>query len=95
MAMNAKKPATGSIWNDPDDAPELTDAWFEAADLYHGERLVRKGGRPKSAAPKVAINIRLSPGVLEHFKAGGKGWQTRIDEALRKAIGLEPGTKSR
>lgn len=32
---------------DPDDAPELTDAYFEQADEFVGEQLVRRG-RPKA-----------------------------------------------
>jgi hypothetical protein len=38
------------------------------------------GKRP----PKVAINIRLSPEVLDAFKSTGEGWQTRVDGALKK-----------
>ena len=38
------------------------------------------------ARTKVAVSIRLSRDVLEHYKAKGPNWQTRIDEALRKAI---------
>ncbi|MBF8274075.1 MAG: hypothetical protein HW380_3180 [Magnetococcales bacterium] len=30
-------------WIDPDDAPELTDAFFEEADEYIGDRLIRRG----------------------------------------------------
>jgi len=30
--------------------------------------------------------IRLSREVIEHFKSEGKGWQTRIDVALRQHI---------
>jgi uncharacterized protein (DUF4415 family) len=41
---------------------------------------------PQKAATKVAVSLRLSPEVVEHFKSGGTGWQTRIDETLRKAI---------
>ncbi|MER0237581.1 BrnA antitoxin family protein [Fulvimarina sp. MAC8] len=44
---------------------------------------------PQKAATKVPVSIRLSPDVLDHFKAGGPGWQSRIDETLRKAAGLE------
>ena len=33
--------------------------------------------------PKVAINIRLSPEVLDAFKSTGNGWQTRVDGALK------------
>jgi uncharacterized protein (DUF4415 family) len=32
----------------------------------------------------VAINIRLSPEVLEAFKATGDGWQTKVDGALKE-----------
>ena len=50
----------------------------------------RRGGRPKAAAPKELTTLRLDPDVLAHFRATGPGWQTRINEALRKAAGLCP-----
>ena len=87
--MAGKKRASNVGWTDPDDAPELTDDWFAKADLYEGDKLVRRGGRPKKVAPKEAVNIRLDPDVLAHFRAGGAGWQSRINAALRKAAGLE------
>jgi uncharacterized protein (DUF4415 family) len=34
------------------------------------------------------VNLRLDPDVLAHFRATGPGWQSRINEALRKAAGL-------
>lgn len=43
---------------------------------------------PQKASTKIAVSIRLSPEVIAHFKAGGPGWQSRIDEALRKAAGV-------
>lgn len=86
--MDEKKHATGDTRTDPDDAPELTEGWFAGADFYRGGKLVRRGGRPKKAAPKEAVNIRLDPDVLEHFRAEGPGWQSRINTALRKAAGL-------
>jgi uncharacterized protein (DUF4415 family) len=85
--MQTKKPRTGSEWVDPDDAPRLTRDWFDRADLYHGDKIVRRG-RPKSASPKEAVNLRLDADVLEHFRKTGPGWQTRINQALRKAAGL-------
>lgn len=85
--MPTKKRTTKSKWVDPDDAPHLDREWFESADLYDGDRLIRRG-RPKAAAPKRAINIRLDPDVLAHFRATGRGWQSRINAALRKAAGL-------
>jgi uncharacterized protein (DUF4415 family) len=35
---------------------------------------------------KVAVSIRLDEDVVAKFKAGGPGWQTRINAALRKAL---------
>ncbi len=45
----------------------------------------RKPGQrgPGRKPSKVAINIRLSPEVLDAFKATGEGWQTKVDGALR------------
>ena len=85
--MSANKPNTESDWVDPDDAPELTEEWFETADVYDGEKLISRG-RPKSAAPKQAISLRIDADVLEKFKADGPGWQGRMNEILRKAAGL-------
>jgi len=91
MVMPTKKSTTTSKWVDPDEAPHLTREWFEAAEIRDGERLIRAArpiGRPKKAAAKEAVNIRLDPDVLAHFRATGPGWQSRINEALRKAAGL-------
>jgi uncharacterized protein (DUF4415 family) len=87
--MPEKKRTTKSTRIDPDDAPGLTEDWFAKADLYDGDKLVRRGGRPKKATPKEAVNIRLDPDVLARFRAGGRGWQSRINAALRKVLALE------
>ena len=65
---------------DPD-THELT-----AAEMATLRPLARPPGRPKAEHPKEAISIRLSPDVIEYFKAGGPGWQTRIDAALREYV---------
>lgn len=46
----------------------------------------RPVGRPALVATKVSTTIRLSPEVIETFKATGNGWQTRIDLALKDWI---------
>jgi uncharacterized protein (DUF4415 family) len=61
--------------------PELDDAWFAKATLHKNGRPV---GRPKAAHPKRAVSLRLSQRVLESFRAGGPGWQTRINAALEE-----------
>jgi uncharacterized protein (DUF4415 family) len=48
--------------------------------------LLAPRGRRKAEVTKVWVGMRLSPQLVEHFKAGGSGWQTRIDQALRDLI---------
>jgi len=59
----------------------------EYAAVYTPEMIqARRPGRPAGsvkAEPKVSTTIRLSPDVVEAFKASGDGWQTRIDAALK------------
>ncbi|WP_082879897.1 BrnA antitoxin family protein [Methylomonas methanica] len=43
-----------------------------------------KGGRPRKDSPKVFTGIRLDAEVLEAFRATGKGWQTRMNDALKE-----------
>jgi len=42
---------------------------------------------PQKAPTKIAVTLRLDRDVVDSFKAGGPGWQTRINETLRKAVG--------
>ena len=86
--MGKKKNVSKSEWIDPDDAPELTQEWFDSAEIWEGNKLIRPG-RPRAAAPKEAISLRLDPDVLSHYRATGPGWQSRINEALRKAAKLK------
>ena len=84
------------------DNPEWTDADFARARPAKGvlpslfsqtrsEALLTPRGRPKAEITKVRVGIRLSAEVIEHFKATGNGWQTRIDAALRQFIAEHPG----
>jgi uncharacterized protein (DUF4415 family) len=75
---------------DPEDGPndaEATRAFFAQADLIRNGKVVRKGRRgPQKAPTKKLVSLRLSPKVIDHFKAAGPGWQTRIDGALLESI---------
>lgn len=79
--MTAKKPSTNPAF-DEDDAPDLSSPEWQQK---FAKTRVRRG-RPPLEDPKVSTTIRLSRDVIERFKAGGPGWQTRIDEALREWI---------
>ena len=82
---------TAAAENDPDNPPLTEEDWkrMRPADDVH-PHLVRKSllrrGRPKLAAPKQQITLRLDREVLDHFRKGGSGWQTVINDTLRKAI---------
>lgn len=48
--------------------------------------MLKPRGRPKKGAARTSISIRLPPDTLARWKATGPGWQTRMAEALDKAI---------
>ena len=53
--------------------------------------MVRKRGRPAgvtSPNSKAQVTLRIDRDTIDRFKAGGPGWQSRINQALRKAVGL-------
>ena len=99
--MPAKKRASRRSFVDPDDAPEWTEEQFARAEVAFGGKvarpaqgtLTRPRGRPKKEDAKLHIHIRLSPQVLGYFRSTGPGWQTRIDEVLRKWV-AEKGKSS-
>ena len=62
---------------DPDAAP-LTAAQWTAVKPF-----VRIGRPPSSKPLKVPTTIRFDADVLASLKASGKGWQTRVNEAVR------------
>jgi len=37
---------------------------------------------------KRQVTLRIDPDVIDRFRAGGPGWQGRINAALRKAVGF-------
>lgn len=55
------------------------------------QELRRPRGRPFSTGPlKIQTTLRLDAEVLAAFKASGSGWQTRMNDALRKYLQEHP-----
>jgi uncharacterized protein (DUF4415 family) len=52
-------------------------------------RSIRKGRGPNKAPTKKLVSLRLSRDVIDHFRSQGRGWQSRIDEVLRKAAKIK------
>lgn len=96
--MNAKSRRIGSNLRKLDahvitpaeyeELPEVTAATLARAQYRVGGRLKAHPRRrgPQRTPKKIPLSLRLSPEVVKHFRAKGRGWQTRIDEALRKLV---------
>ncbi len=78
------------IVRDPD-AFELDDEWFKSArpaiEVERGwvERWRRTRGKQEKPV-KQRVSIRLDADVTEHFRSSGPGWQTRLNDTLRRAV---------
>lgn len=72
-----------------EDTPELTPEMLARAQSF-AEILEERGlppiGRPKAEVTKKPVSLRLDPEIIAHFKAGGEGWQTRINAVLSKYV---------
>jgi len=62
------------------DAYEFSDEDFEAAVQ------ARKRGRPYAISPKAQVTLRLDSDLLEALRASGPGWQTRVNDQLRRSF---------
>ena len=83
-------------WADPDDAPELTDAFFEDAETFRGDTFVKRGrGRPPTGNAREQISVRLDQQMLAKLREAGPGWQTQVNALLRQALQLEDSPKKR
>jgi uncharacterized protein (DUF4415 family) len=67
-----------------DEAPVLTPEMLDRAEIRHGDKIIKRG-RPPLEHPKEAVKLRLDHDVLAAYRRTGRGWQTRINTALRKA----------
>ncbi|MFA7261994.1 MAG: BrnA antitoxin family protein [Caulobacter sp.] len=83
-----------------DDNPEWTEEDFARAlgpehlpleVLAHLPKTLARVRGFQKAATKRAVSIRLSAEVVDHFRAGGPGWQTRIDQTLKDVIARKIG----
>lgn len=85
MTRNRNQPSVPDAEN-----PEWTPEKFAKAkrfkELPQGLQQAISSGRrgPQKSPTKTLISLRLSPDVLEALRATGKGWQSTVDEVLRR-----------
>lgn len=67
------------VWDgvDEDDRPLTKD------EMRAGMAAAKKRGRPAGSGGKEQVAIRFDHEVLAAFRAGGPGWQTRMNDALK------------
>ena len=86
-AITLKSPKTTSNRRiDPDNPP-----WSEE---MLGPPVLKRGRGPQKAPTKVLTTVRLDADVLAFFKAQGAGYQTRINDELRKVVAKGLTTRS-
>jgi uncharacterized protein (DUF4415 family) len=87
-----KKKTKASPEAPDDENPEWTKRDFaearriwEIPELAHLSK--RKPGErgPQKKPTKQQVTLRLDPDVIERFRSTGSGWQSRINDALKKA----------
>jgi len=59
-------------------------------DLMARMKPFKARGRPRLDSPKVQLSMRYDADIIEAFKAGGDGWQTRMNNALRDWLRIHP-----
>ena len=93
--MNAKH-GSAPLARSPTKAADTTTAsdWSDGtafvtrgADELRAQVAVRRARGPNVRPKKIAVTVRFSPEVIEHFRSSGDGWQTRMDDALRAYVG--------
>jgi uncharacterized protein (DUF4415 family) len=82
------------------ESPEVTAAQFRRARpmrewMAEQEAKARRGRGKQKAPTKKAIHIRLDPDVLERYQRTGRGWQSRINDDLKKAAKRLPARERR
>jgi uncharacterized protein (DUF4415 family) len=88
--MPKKRIAGADEWVDLDDAPDLTEDFFDNAEVFQGDTFIRRGPcRPRLEASKEQISVRLDPDVLTKLREAGPGWQSQINALLRRSLGLD------
>lgn len=67
------------------DPRQAAEAAFKKATTKPAEPPMPK--KPIIPGAKEMVTLRIDRDILEHFQEAGPGWQERINEALRKAVG--------
>ncbi|SFJ53326.1 Uncharacterized conserved protein, DUF4415 family [Phyllobacterium sp. CL33Tsu] len=84
---------TQEDWDAVDSPPLTTEEIAQAKPFREAlpelatemDREIARRGRPKAELTKMPVTIRLDADVIAKFKATGKGWQSKINDVLKRA----------
>lgn len=77
LALLHQHKLSGIEPEDDEDSPDATLLMREAI-------VQRRAGRPAGFGNKEQVAIRFDKDILEAFRSTGRGWQTRMNEALKE-----------
>ena len=79
----AKVDAYENTARDYDEIPELDEAFFAQA-------VVHRNGAPVVGAQtdRSSLTLNVDPEIIARFRAAGPDWEERMEDVLRKAVGL-------
>lgn len=66
------------------DSRQMAEMAFKAATTKPAQTAPKA---PSVPGAKELVSLRIDRDVLDHFQEGGPGWQERINDALRAAVG--------
>lgn len=75
----AQRKRLAALADKPDAAIDHSDIPAVSADFWAKHR-------PTRVDPKAQVTLRIDQDVLDYFKDGGKGYQTRINDVLRTFV---------
>ena len=85
--VKAEARANAPVAFDPKTDPYDPNDPKAVAAFWRGAQVRRPGQRgPQKAPTKEQVTLRLDRKVLAHFRLGGSGWQTRLNDTLKRIV---------
>jgi len=73
-----------------EDSPKTTPADWEGAAIKKNGIVIGRVRGPGKKPARVQTTIRFEADVLAGLRATGKGWQTRVNDAMREWLKTHP-----
>ena len=70
---------TAAALSDPDATPLTDEEWVRVLPTM-------RRGRPPLEVKRPMVSMRLDPDLVAHLRSSGKGWQTKVNAALRSLV---------